>query len=168
MWNISVNSQNLQVVCSICAFFPCTYSWYNTEKTILLMSLHNALEKKNSAGCIIVCSKNNLMVCRCQTGSAPDQIWALMNKSCSGSLLLSSRGYLLLYNSYMEDFFLPHTHSSHTSGKEGHSYFPHRRLAHLCLHFSPFTTITIATPFLILSYCVGALLSFLLFVMGRK
>lgn len=63
--------------------------------------------------------------------------------------------------------YLPPTHT-HTSGKEGHSYFPHRRLAHLCLHCSPYTPITIATHFLILSDYVGVFQSFLLCVMCRN
>lgn len=61
-----------------------------------------------------------------------------------------------------------HSLSSHTSLKEGHSFFSRRRLAHLCLHFSPYTPITIATPFLILSNCVGVLQSSLLFVMCKN
>lgn len=73
-------------------------------------------------------------------------------------------------NSQIQTDFLPHTDplslSLRTSGKEGHSYFPCRRLAHLCLHFSPYTPITIATHFLILSNYVGVFQY--LFVMRRN
>lgn len=60
------------------------------------------------------------------------------------------------------------THSSHTSIMEGHSYFPHRRLAHLCLHFSPYTPVTIATRVLFCPAVWAFFQTFVLFVMCRN